>query len=112
MFESAVALDGDAELSLVHSGAEAIVRAATEPFEIVVLDAGLTDVHCYEVCRWFNADPAARAIPVVILTDRNDISLVGPPDVSVLRTLSKPVDPRTLILQLREALSSAAHKKK
>lgn len=112
VFESAVALDGDAQLSLVHSGAEAIVRAATEPFEIIVLDARLTDMHCYDVCRWFNADPAARAIPVLILTDRSDSRLVVPIDVTVLGTVSKPVDPRTLTLQLRAALASAEHEKK
>lgn len=111
VFECAVAFDPDAELALVHSGVEAIVRATTEPFEIIVLDSGLTDVDCYEVCRWMNADAATRLIPVVMLADRNADALTPPPDVSVLAILSKPVDPRTLVLHLRAVLASAAQQK-
>lgn len=112
LLDLALSLDADAELTIVHTAVEAIVRASATAFGLIVLDARLQDMSCYDVCRWLNADANARDVPVVILLDPRGGTPMPPRDVSILARLPQPVNARLLALQLRAALAAAPHQKR
>ena len=51
-----------------RDGVEAVMRIRRAPPDLVLVDAGLPGVDGVEVCRRSKADPATRAVPVIMLT--------------------------------------------
>ncbi len=51
-----------------RDGVEAVMRIRRAPPDLVLVDAGLPGVDGVEVCRRIKADPATRAVPVIMLT--------------------------------------------
>src|SRR5688500_13916196 len=50
------------------TGREGLVVAAANPPDLILLDVMMPGLDGYEVCQRLKADPATRAIPVVMLT--------------------------------------------
>jgi DNA-binding response OmpR family regulator len=55
------------------SGSAGLETARSQPFDLIVLDVELPDISGFDVCRRLKADTAVAAIPVVILTSRDQI---------------------------------------
>jgi two-component system catabolic regulation response regulator CreB len=87
------------------TGAEAINRAKSEPFALVVLDVGLPDMTGFEVCRQLRA---ARDVPVIFLTARNsEVDRVVGLEIGGDDYLCKPFSPRELTARIRAVLRRA-----
>jgi DNA-binding response OmpR family regulator len=56
----------------VSSGEEALALLAVEPVDCILLDLGMPGVSGEEVCRRIKSTPRWRAIPLLILTARDD----------------------------------------
>jgi CheY-like chemotaxis protein len=59
------------------SGAEALALAAAEPIDLVLLDIMMPELDGIEVLGRLRAEPATVALPVVMLTARNDVSAIA-----------------------------------
>jgi CheY-like chemotaxis protein len=60
------------EVAYAADGEQALEWAHAAPPDLVVLDINLPGMDGIEVCRQLKADPATRAIPVVMVTARED----------------------------------------
>jgi len=107
----ALGLDAELHTEIVDSGEAALVRAAEDPFDAILLDAMMPGLDGYETCRRLKADPATACIPVVFLTAKTGSAehkrAIG---VGALGALTKPFDPMTLAKELRALLNEAAHR--
>jgi DNA-binding response OmpR family regulator len=56
------------------TGLGGLQTARNRPFDLIVLDVELPDINGFEVCRRLKADTAVSAVPVVILTTRDQIA--------------------------------------
>jgi signal transduction histidine kinase len=100
-YDVLVAHDGEGGLALCRSQPRAP--------DAIICDILMPGIDGYEVCRRAKADPALRAVPVLLLT-----SLGDPADV--LRAVAagadnyctKPYDPATLVERVQHALDRAA----
>jgi two-component system catabolic regulation response regulator CreB len=87
------------------TGAEALVRAKSSDFSLVVLDVGLPDMTGFEVCRQLRA---ARDVPVIFLTARNsEVDRVVGLEIGGDDYLCKPFSPRELTARIRAVLRRA-----
>jgi two-component system catabolic regulation response regulator CreB len=87
------------------TGEEALARAKTEAFALVVLDVGLPDMTGFEVCRQLRA---ARDVPVIFLTARNsEVDRVVGLEIGGDDYLCKPFSPRELTARIRAVLRRA-----
>lgn len=87
------------------TGAEALAKAKTEAFALVVLDVGLPDMTGFEVCRQLRA---ARDVPVIFLTARNsEVDRVVGLEIGGDDYLCKPFSPRELTARIRAVLRRA-----
>lgn len=57
---------------LAENGDEALLLVAEEQPDLIVLDWMLPNVSGIEVCRRIKADPATRAIPIIMLSARSE----------------------------------------
>jgi DNA-binding response OmpR family regulator len=91
----------------VEEGAGAIERiaAASEPYDIVLLDVMLPGVDGFEVCRRIRA---SHDVPIVMLTARGDDTdrVVGL-ELGADDYLPKPFNPRELLARMRAVLRRA-----
>ena len=60
------------EVRAVTSGAQALLAAAADPPDLLLLDITMPDMDGYEVCRRLKAQPASRDVPVIFLTALNE----------------------------------------
>lgn len=90
---------------VAFTGAAALELARSDPPELILLDVQLPDLSGVELCRQLKADPAARKIPVVMLTARGEepdrvLGLEAGADDYV----TKPFSLRELVLRLRAVM--------
>jgi two-component system catabolic regulation response regulator CreB len=87
------------------TGADALARAKTDDFALVVLDVGLPDMTGFEVCRQLRA---MRDVPVIFLTARNsEVDRVVGLEIGGDDYLCKPFSPRELTARIRAVLRRA-----
>ena len=60
------------DVRAVTSGAQALLAAAADPPDLILLDITMPDMDGYEVCRRLKAQPASRDVPVIFLTALNE----------------------------------------
>jgi CheY-like chemotaxis protein len=98
--------DEHIEVVAVSDGAAAVARLKTEPFDIVLADAGMPGVNGFDVATFVRNRPAGR-IPVILLTgafdpvDESRVAAVGASAV-----LAKPFEPQVLVSKVRALLKS------
>lgn len=65
---------GPLELSFdeAANGLEAIERLAVSHFDVMVLDMNMPDMHGLEVIRYTRAYEQYKALPILVLTTRNE----------------------------------------
>jgi two-component system, cell cycle response regulator DivK len=91
------------EIIQAEDGEEALAAAARERPDLILMDIQLPVLDGYEATRRIKADPALRAIPVIVVTsyalsgDENKARAAGC-DAYV----TKPFSPRALLAKIRE----------
>jgi adenylate cyclase len=89
------------------TGQEALAAVATEAPDLILLDVMMPGMDGFEVVRRLKADPATRAIPIVIVTALDDDGArarLGAAGVDLI--LTKPIDWWQLDALLKQALGS------
>jgi CheY-like chemotaxis protein len=98
--------DEHIEVVAVSDGAAAIARLKTEPFDIVLADAGMPGVNGFDVATFVRDRPAGR-IPVILLTGAFDpVDEARVAAVGASAVLAKPFEPQVLVSKVRELLKS------
>jgi two-component system phosphate regulon response regulator PhoB len=89
----------------VASGEEALVQVRTTPPDLIVLDLMLPGVDGLEVCRVLKRDTRTAAIPIVMLTAREEeADVVAGLELGADDYLTKPFSPRVLLARIRAVL--------
>ena len=90
---------------LAHDGRSALVKASTEPFDLVLLDVMMPGLDGLAVCQRLTADPTTADVPIIFLSARGDLSdRVAGLDVGAVDYLVKPFEPADLLARVRAAL--------
>ena len=103
------ALQDHYQVTVAHSGREAIDKALTEPFDLIVLDVDMPDMDGYAACTTLKADSKTADIPVLFLSARVNIEerlrgyRVGGTDY-----LTKPFDVIELTTKINLAVEQRA----
>ncbi|MBI1373792.1 MAG: response regulator [Phycisphaera sp.] len=86
-------------------GLEALKAVDTETPDLILLDVMMPRMSGFEVCKKLKADPATRAIPIIMVTALNEVGDIergvesGTDDF-----LSKPVNKLVLLTRVRNLL--------
>ena len=90
-------------------GEQAIEKAAREKPDLIVLDIMMPKLDGYETCKLLKADPATRAIPVILLSakGRNVDQKVGF-EVGADDYITKPFSPRKLVERINSILGQTS----
>jgi two-component system cell cycle response regulator len=105
LLELALSADPATVVTLASSGAEALERAASESYDVIVLDGLMPGMDGAETCRRLKDDPKTAMVPVIFLT-----ALTSAESRDVLRTagaagfITKPFDPFRLLEEVRLVL--------
>lgn len=91
-------------VTAVDDGLAALRLIESDGLDVVVLDMALPRLGGRDVLRELRANPATRAIPIVIVTGTNVSDLNERAGVPVLQ---KPVDPDTLVRTVDQAVRPA-----
>ena len=92
-----------------HDGYEALRLAGTERPDLILLDVMMPRLSGHEVCAKLKADPATRAIPVIMVTALSSLEeKVGGLEVGADDFVSKPVNRIELMARARSLLRAKA----
>ena len=87
------------------SGEEALKKARTEAFDLIVLDLMLPGIDGLEVTRKLKANEKTQNIPIVMLTAKGEeTDIVTGLELGADDYITKPFSPRVLIARVRAAL--------
>jgi CheY-like chemotaxis protein len=90
-------------------GSEAVMKAATELPDVVLLDLDLPAQEAFEVARLLHELPQTRDVPVVAMTGQTDRRLVEQARISGMRAVFiKPCHPDSLVLELERLCGAEA----
>ena len=90
------------------SGLEAIEQLAINPFQLIVLDLNMPDMHGLEVLGFVRANRKFLQLPVIVLTTRGDeSSREAAMKAGATRYLTKPFSPHALLEEVRGVLARA-----
>ncbi len=90
-------------------GEQALEKAQAEKPDLIVLDIMMPKLDGYETCKRLKADPATRAIPVILLSakGRNVDQKVGF-EVGADDYITKPFSPRKLVERINAILGQGS----
>ncbi len=87
------------------SGEEALRKARTEAFDLIVLDLMLPGIDGLEVTKKLKANEKTQNIPIVMLTAKGEeADIVTGLELGADDYITKPFSPRVLIARVRAAL--------
>jgi CheY-like chemotaxis protein len=55
-------------VTTAKDGVEALARVATDPPDLIILDANIPKIDGADVCSRIKGDPATRGLPIVMMT--------------------------------------------
>jgi len=91
----------------VASGEEALAAMRAEPIDVVLLDVMMPGMDGLQVCEKLRADESLRAIPVILLTAKDDLATRAKGmALGVGEYLTKPINKKELFTRLRSQLHS------
>ena len=95
------------EVALVADGAEAVPRALSQPFDLILLDVMLPNKDGFEVCRELRH--RGLRTPIILLTAKtHEAEKVVGLDVGADDYVTKPFSPRELRARIRALLRRAS----
>ena len=90
------------------NGKDALATIATDPPELILLDALMEDIDGFEICARIQQDPGTRQIPVLMVTGLDDIDSVHKAfQAGAAGFITKPVNYPVLIHRIRFQLRVA-----
>jgi two-component system phosphate regulon response regulator PhoB len=93
------------DVTCASSGEEALHQLQASPPDLVVLDLMLPGLDGLEVCKTMKRDVRTAAIPIVILTARDDdVDVVTGLELGADDYLAKPFSPRVLLARIKAVL--------
>ena len=93
------------QVSGTLSGEEALRKARTEAFDLIVLDLMLPGIDGLEVAKKLKAGEKTQNIPIVMLTAKGEeADIVTGLELGADDYITKPFSPRVLIARVRAAL--------
>jgi signal transduction histidine kinase len=96
-------------VDVAGDGPAALTQLATKPFDLVVSDVLMPGLTGFELCRTIKADPALRAVPVVLVTTlRDPLEIVQALECGADSFIRKPYEPDVLVVRLRTLLAQRA----
>ena len=100
--------DDQVSLTSARNGQQALAAVARQHFDLVLLDVGLPEMDGFEVLGRLKQDAAARHIPVIILTAKNDTrdKLLGF-ELGAVDYVTKPFELVELRARVRAILRSS-----
>lgn len=99
---------GGHEVTVASGGKEGLELAASQQFDLVLLDVMMPDMDGYETCKALKANPATETIPVIFLSARaQQAEVQRGQELGAIGYLVKPFDPMRLSGQLEAILSAA-----
>jgi two-component system phosphate regulon response regulator PhoB len=103
-------LERDGYRAVLAGSAETAKRTLARQLpDLILLDLMLPDENGFDFCRKLRADERTRALPVVMVTARNeDADIVAGLEVGADDYLTKPFSPRVLLARVRAVLRRRA----
>jgi signal transduction histidine kinase len=96
-------------VDVAGDGSSALTQLAAAPFDLVVSDVLMPGLTGFELCRTIKADPALRAVPVVLVTTlRDPLEIVQALECGADSFIRKPYEPDVLVVRLRTLLAQRA----
>jgi DNA-binding response OmpR family regulator len=93
------------QVQSARDGAAALETVARQPPALIILDLMLPRVDGWEVCRRIRADRAARDLPIIMLTARDeDVDRIVGLELGADDYVTKPFNPRELVARVRAIL--------
>ena len=92
------------EVTTSASGEDALAKMKATPPDIVLLDVMMPGMNGYEVCRAVRADPALRALPVVLVTALDPSERAKGLEAGADDFLTKPISQPELLARVRSLL--------
>lgn len=89
---------------IADSGAEALVKIAESPPDLVLLDVVMPDIDGYEVTRQIKHNSNLPFIPILLVTGSEKSSVVKGLDAGADEFICKPVDKKELLARVRALL--------
>ncbi|WP_375467033.1 ATP-binding protein [uncultured Nostoc sp.] len=89
---------------IAESGAEALVKIAESPPDLVLLDVVMPDMDGYEVTRQIKHNSNLPFIPILLVTGSEKSSVVKGLDAGADEFICKPVDKKELLARVRALL--------
>ncbi|WP_017305615.1 response regulator [Spirulina subsalsa] len=88
------------------NGLEAIEQMQNSPFDLMVLDLNMPDMHGLDVLRFVLSHPDYQATPIVILTTKGDPESKSEAlSAGASCYLTKPFQPKSLAEQIQELVN-------
>ena len=91
-------------VSIADNGAEALVKIAESPPDLVLLDVVMPDMDGYEVTRQIKHNSNLPFIPILLVTGSEKSSVVKGLDAGADEFIRKPVDKKELLARVRALL--------
>ncbi len=96
-------------VDVAGDGPAALTQMAAASFDLVVSDVLMPGLTGFELCRTIKADPALRAVPVVLVTTlRDPLEIVQALECGADSFIRKPYEPDVLVVRLRTLLAQRA----
>jgi signal transduction histidine kinase len=96
-------------VNVAGDGPAALTQLAAASFDLVVSDVLMPGLTGFELCRTIKADPALRAVPVVLVTTlRDPLEIVQALECGADSFIRKPYEPDVLVVRLRTLLAQRA----
>ena len=91
--------------AFAENGAQAIQKAKSNPFDLILMDVQLPDINGIEVCRMLKSDARTKDIPVVFVTVATDKkSLVEGFQAGAVDYITKPFEKEELLARVNTHL--------
>ncbi|MFA6449622.1 MAG: response regulator [bacterium] len=88
-----------------YDGEEGLQKAESEQPDVIILDLMLPKINGLEVCRILNSNEKTRAIPVIILTAKRELSTKLSSFVAgAKRFITKPFESQDLVNEIRRTI--------
>ena len=96
------------EVGHAGDGAQALVALKREKYNIALVDFVMPKLNGFELCRKLREDPELKDLPVVLMSVKADkIREHFLRQTGALDAITKPFDPRALVLAIESALQKA-----
>lgn len=93
---------------LAQDGASCLAMARSDAPDLILLDHALTDMSCAEALQRLAADPATRAIPVIVTTTVTDPKVrIAALVAGAQEVLTKPVADQVLLARIRSLIRAS-----